>query len=581
MVDRRRRVWATLKHYLMYTTAGFVVLGGLGAIWSHRPVAVNPAVASDYATERSIGVLAQVDTASAQAAEVPSWALRMMADLGTSADIDTGLAQAAPTQDWFLSAAPAQTALVAANAESRTERRRMTGQFAREASSEGVTEAPVARTFARDALSDGEEPGQDQAIASIYSLPHDSLHDFAQLWSSSDTPIADEIARETQKIIEVRPGDTLFGLLTDAGLSRDEANDAIGAIDDVFSPRNLQVGQEITLNMAPLAEDAAGQLVSLSFEPDVLRDVSVTRSQEGAFVAAATDKPLVERHVRVTASINSSLFDAAQEAGLPVPVVSDLIKTFSFDVDFQRDIQDGDRFEVLYERVETEEGVFARAGHILYASLTLGGQTIPVYYFERDGIGEYYNLDGETIRKSLLRTPIDGARVTSGFGMRMHPVLGYSKMHKGVDFGAPTGTPIFAAGSGTIIEMGRKGAYGNYIRIKHNGLYQTAYAHISSYAKGLKKGDKVSQGDVIAYVGSTGRATGPHLHYEIMVNGEQVNPAKMKTSVGDKLAGNDLKSFKDYVAKLDAERARQAEQQLIAERAAPIDSCSDSDGCEN
>jgi murein DD-endopeptidase MepM/ murein hydrolase activator NlpD len=262
--------------------------------------------------------------------------------------------------------------------------------------------------------------------------------------------------------------------------------------------------------------------------------------------------------------------------------VADLIKTFSFDVDFQRDIQDGDSFEVLYERMENEDGEFVKSGKILFASLTLSGKTIPVYYFERDGDGEYFTPNGEAIRKSLLRTPVDGARITSGFGMRMHPLLGFSKMHKGIDFGAPTGTPIYAAGSGTVVEIGKKGSFGNYIRIRHNGEYQTAYGHMSRFAKGLVKGEKVKQGQVIGYVGATGRATGPHLHYEIMVAGAQVNPAKVKTVASNKLTGKQLKAFQATVEKTDADRRHQAEQQLIAERPnQPSLDCAGAAGCEN
>ncbi len=173
----------------------------------------------------------------------------------------------------------------------------------------------------------------------------------------------------------------------------------------------------------------------------------------------------------------------------------------------------------------------------------------------------------KAVRKTLLATPIDGARITSGFGAREHPILGYTKMHKGIDFGAPTGTPIFAAGNGTIVEMGRKGSYGNYVRIKHNGTYQTAYAHTSRFAKGLHKGDKVKQGQVIAYVGTTGRSTGPHLHFEVLLNGAQVNPKTVKSTGSSKLAGKDLKAFKAQVASIDADRQRMRGAVEIAETA--------------
>ncbi|WP_119305230.1 M23 family metallopeptidase [Dongia deserti] len=405
-------------------------------------------------------------------------------------------------------------------------------------------------------------------------------------WYDSEVSIAEEVASEIEKVIHVRPGDTLYGVLINAGVSEDDAKNAVGAIADVFSPRALRAGQEITLNITTASgtreREADPQLVGLSFEPNVVTDVKLTRNDTGDFIASAVDKPVVEHNRRAAGIIDSSLFNAAREAGVPMPVVADLIKTFSFDVDFQRDIQDGDSFEVFYERMDNEDGEFVKSGKILFASLTLSGKNIPVYYFERDGDGEYFTPSGEAIRKSLLRTPVDGARITSGFGMRMHPLLGYSKMHKGIDFGAPTGTPIYAAGSGTIVEIGKKGAYGNYIRIRHAGEYQTAYAHMSKFAKGLGKGDKVKQGDVIGYVGTTGRSTGPHLHYEILIAGAQTNPAKVKTVASNKLSGKQLKAFQTHMAKIDAERREQAKQQLIAERpdAIPLD-CSTPAGCEN
>jgi murein DD-endopeptidase MepM/ murein hydrolase activator NlpD len=219
---------------------------------------------------------------------------------------------------------------------------------------------------------------------------------------------------------------------------------------------------------------------------------------------------------------------------------------------------------------------------MVYAMLNTGGVAHPIYWFERDGDGEFFTPNGEAVRKSLLATPIDGARITSGFGARKHPILGFTKVHKGIDFGAPTGTPIYAAGNGTVVEIGSKGAYGKYIRLKHNGTFQTAYAHTSKFAKGLKKGDKVKQGQVIAYVGTTGRSTGPHLHFEVLENGAQVNPKKIKSTGGDKLAGKDLKAFKAQVAVIDLERQQLRNVVEIAETpgAAPVD-CSTDQGCEN
>jgi murein DD-endopeptidase MepM/ murein hydrolase activator NlpD len=562
----RSQVWGTLKRYLTYTTAGFVVLGGLGAAWSHRPAAIESAVARDFASVQVADQLMLTQNS-------PGWAQRLMAGL-TTQNQATGKSPA-PT-------AESDRRVAAFSREIVTPRLKPTARksFGREEIE------PTAAAVARSDLVAVSAPLEINPFESFltanvtdHSVPNEP-------WFTSDESIAEAIANDIQKVIEVRPGDTLYGVLVNAGITEDDANSAVGAIAEIFSPRNLRAGQEITLNITTASgtreSTADAQLMGLSFEPNVTTDVTLKRDDTGLFVAAAVDKPVIEHNRRAAGIIDSSLFDAAQEAGVPMPVVADLIRTFSFDVDFQRDIQDGDSFEVLYERVESEDGEFVKSGKILFASLTLSGKTIPVYYFERDGDGEYFTPTGEAIRKSLLRTPVDGARITSGFGMRMHPVLGFSKMHKGVDFGAPTGTPIFAAGNGTVVEIGKKGAYGNYIRVRHNGEYQTAYAHMSKFAKGLKKGAKVKQGQVIGYVGATGRVTGAHLHYEILVAGKQVNPGKVKTVASNKLTGKQLKAFQTQVAKIDAQRTEQSKQQLIAERpdVAPLD-CTTPSGCEN
>lgn len=382
-----------------------------------------------------------------------------------------------------------------------------------------------------------------------------------------------------------RRGDTLFGVLVGAGMDQGEAQDAVGALADVFSPKALKIGQQITLNFNNVVDDESGssdtKLVALSFEPSVTQDVTLKRSDSGDFVAKTVDKPLTQKNTRVAGTIDSSLFETAQESGLPVAVISDVIKTFSYDVDFQRDIHDGDSFEVYYERYENQDGAFAKAGHMLYAALTLGGKKIPMYYFEHDGDGEYYSPSGESVRKSLLRTPIDGAKITSGFGMRLHPILGYTRMHKGVDFGAPVGTPIYAAGNGTIVDIGMRNGYGNYVRVKHNDTYSTAYAHISRFAAGMHKGEHVKQGEVIAYVGATGEATGPHLHYEVLINNQQVNPATVKVAGGDKLTGKDLTAFKAQMNKIDADMAKQQNNAFIAQTPSGDDTCHGLNGCEN
>jgi murein DD-endopeptidase MepM/ murein hydrolase activator NlpD len=206
----------------------------------------------------------------------------------------------------------------------------------------------------------------------------------------------------------------------------------------------------------------------------------------------------------------------------------------------------------LYQRLTDDDGSFVRLGDILYASLTLSGQRRQVYRFRgADGTADYYDAKGENIRKVLLRTPLDAVKVSSSFGSRMHPILGYTRKHRGVDFAAPAGTPVFAAGAGTIVSRGPHAGYGNYIRIHHDKQYDTAYGHLQSFAKGLKVGDKVRQGQVIGYVGSTGLATGPHLHYELMANNQQVNPLGVKFAGGRSLTIRELRDFVAARANID------------------------------
>ena len=246
-----------------------------------------------------------------------------------------------------------------------------------------------------------------------------------------------------------------------------------------------------------------------------------------------------------------------------------LIRMFSWDVDFQRDIRHGDHFETLYEEVTLEKDESQVKGELVYAGLTLRGKLIDAYLFSPDGgLKTYYDSEGRSLRKFLLRTPIDGARLSSHFGKRRHPVLGYTKMHKGTDFAAPRGTPIYAGGSGRIDKAERFGGYGNYVRIRHSDAWSTAYAHMHNFAKGIRPGVRVRQGQIIGYVGSTGRSTGNHLHYEVLQNGTQVNPMTMKQPALASLSGADLEAFQKERDRIDALREQFAEQPLLTSRAA-------------
>ncbi len=270
--------------------------------------------------------------------------------------------------------------------------------------------------------------------------------------------------------------------------------------------------------------------------------------------------------VRVATEISGSFYQAARRADLPTAAVDELVKLLSWDVDFQRDIHPGDRFEVVLDRPAVGGGRVLREGGIAYVALRLRDRAIEAYrYTNRDGSTGYYDGEGRPLRKWLLRTPVDGARLSSLFGPRRHPVLRFTRMHKGIDFAASTGTPIFAAADGQIEVQGRNRGYGKYVRIRHTSDYSTAYAHLSRFAAGLKAGRRVQQGQVIGYVGSSGLATGPHLHYEVLKGGTQVNPMGLKLAAAGALAGPDLRRFRQVRAELDELRGNLAGGSVVAQ----------------
>lgn len=266
-------------------------------------------------------------------------------------------------------------------------------------------------------------------------------------------------------------------------------------------------------------------------------------------IAIALNKPLPAKPqirdlayqmARYHGTIRSSLFETAMAQGVPIAQLTEMIRVFSYDVDFQRDIQPGDQFAMLVE----PSGDRKIPGRLLYASMTLSGKPLTYYlYVDQQGVADYYTRDGESVKKALLKTPVDGAKISSGFGRRFHPILRYTTAHKGIDFAVMSGTPVMAAGSGVVDYAGPNGAYGLYLRIRHDPTHATAYAHLSRLAAGIRPGRPVEQGQTIGLSGSTGRSTGPHLHYEMLVNDAQVNPMTVKFQSGRKLAGRELSRF--------------------------------------
>ncbi|HYS45620.1 MAG TPA: M23 family metallopeptidase, partial [Rhizomicrobium sp.] len=334
----------------------------------------------------------------------------------------------------------------------------------------------------------------------------------------------------------------------------------------------VDAGEDDSSGATEENSQSISRLLSLHFSPTIEQEITVTRTTEGTYTAELVQKQLqVHRH-RAGGSIDSSLYLAAMQAGIPADVVVDLIHMFSYKVDFQRDLHAGDRFEVYYDYYYTPDGQPAKYGAISYAMMSLGGKQIPMYRFQADPNEppEYFDQKGESAKGMLMKTPVDGARISSGFGSRFHPILGYTRMHKGVDFAVPTGTPVMAAGAGTIKFMGRASGYGNFVKINHGSGYSTDYGHLSRFAPGMRSGARVRQGQVFAYSGMSGMATGPHLHYEILVNNVQVNPLTVKMAQGRLLLGKLLRVFQDKRQEIDAMVANTALEAKVADNATDL-----------
>jgi murein DD-endopeptidase MepM/ murein hydrolase activator NlpD len=363
--------------------------------------------------------------------------------------------------------------------------------------------------------------------------------------------------------LTVGKGDTLIQLLVGNGVDRRDAHEAAAALRQHYDPRKLRVGQELALE---LGGSGGARLASLRLNLPLDYDLQVTRGDAG-FEAKKVRKVVAHQIRRARGVIRSSFIEAAHRAGLPPETAHEMARIFGYAVDFQRDIQTNDRFEAAYEHIRSRDGSYERTGALVYASLTLSGDERKAYRFVTpDGRADYFDGDGVSLRQFLLRTPIDGARLSSGFGLRKHPVLGYSKMHQGTDFAAPSGTAIYAAGDGVVEKVGWVGGYGNYVRIRHNGRYSTAYAHMSRFAKGLRVGSRVEQGQVIGFVGSTGRSTGPHLHYEVLVAGSQVNPMSVDLPTGIELVGADRQRFAEEIGELQTMLASMPLESRLASR---------------
>jgi murein DD-endopeptidase MepM/ murein hydrolase activator NlpD len=361
--------------------------------------------------------------------------------------------------------------------------------------------------------------------------------------------------------IKVLPGETLEEAVGRTGVQAEEARSIVKTLAQAFDTVNIKAGLAFkAVVAAPRERGGPVRLVGLSMQTGPATAITLSRTFDGALRLRELEEKVTEETTVAQGNMEGSLYEAALKAGADSRTIGEAVKLFSKKLDFARDIQPEDEFKLVFDRKVTEAGRTVATGDLLYAEVGAKGQTTRFYRFERDGKSEFFDEFGKNIAGFLLRTPVDAARVTSGFGARRHPVLGYNRMHQGIDFGAPTGTPVYAAGDGTVEQVRRAGGYGNWLQIRHSDGWSTGYAHLSRYAKGVRVGQRVSQGQVVAYVGTTGLSTGAHLHYEVIKGGQKVNPKGAKVPQGSVLAGADLQQFKAQKGRIDT---------LLAKASAP------------
>ena len=369
--------------------------------------------------------------------------------------------------------------------------------------------------------------------------------------------------------VKIKRGENFVDALKRAGVGARDRNEAAYAFGKHYNLRRLRPGQEFFLTLGAQNQtlfqlasnkiEPQARLIGLDFRADAENRIHVRRDKTGALAADKETIEMTTRLLSIAGRIDGSLYLSAKAAGAPDQIIADLADAFSYDVDFQREIFGGDEFEAIFEARYDDQGDLVSTGDILFARLKWRGRSKEKGYYlfasRQDGDRpDFYDARGKGAKRLLMKTPIDGARLSSRFGTRKHPILGYRRAHKGVDFAANRGTPIKAAGDGVIERSDRYGSFGNYVRIRHANGYKTAYAHLKGFARGIRKGKRVRQGDIIGYVGTTGRSTGPHLHYEVHLNGKAVNPQKLKIATGKSLKAGDLDRFMVQRDMIDAMR---------------------------
>ncbi len=361
--------------------------------------------------------------------------------------------------------------------------------------------------------------------------------------------LVDNLEAKYKKIKhKIKSGETFDKILESYSIEKSEILKIKNSLKDKVNLNKLNTKQIIQFNL----DKTNNKISEFVYQTSNTQKIFLKRNIESdkfdeKILSIKLDKKIVYNENIIL----QSLYKAATDQNIPANTIIEFARIYGFQVDFQRDIRKQDKFQIMYEIFLNEKNEIVETGEILFANLKLSGQDNSLYYFDKDGSEGHYDKNGKSVKKALMKTPINGARLSSPFGMRKHPIDGFNKMHRGTDFAAPMGTPIMASGDGVVKKAGWCGGGGNCVKIKHNSTYQTIYAHMSKFARGIKTGVRVKQGQTIGYVGSTGKSTGPHLHYEVLVNGKKVNSQKLKLPSGKILKGKERKNFETNKIKLD------------------------------
>ena len=350
---------------------------------------------------------------------------------------------------------------------------------------------------------------------------------------------------------EIKSGESIQKILQKLKIKNNEIQLVINHFKKYGNPNQLLAGNRIDIVVKENLSKKDNSIVKFSIPITKSTTIEIIRDEEDKITSKKIITKLYKRKILAENIIIKNLYSSAIKAKINPDTIIEFARIFGFEIDFQRDIRKNDYFKIVYDKFFDENGEFVKSGPIFYAHMSVNGREITLYKFGNDKNYSYFDINGKSVEKALMKTPINGARLSSSFGMRKHPILGFTKMHKGTDFAAKLGTPIMASGSGTIVSAKWCGGGGNCIKIKHNSTYATIYAHMKNFARGIKKGKKVKQGQIIGYVGSTGMSTGPHLHYEVLINGQKVNSQKLKLPSGKVLKDNERKLFEIHRIKTD------------------------------